>query len=196
MSDFPMMNAEALLNISLLFLLTVTAFGAVLMRNLMASTILLGIFSLLMAALYLVLSAPDVAITEAAVGGGVSTVLFLATLVFCGTETRRRSFRQVILPLAVVLVTGIMLVYAIADMPPYGSADSPAQTHVSPYYLEQSGKDIGIPNVVTSILASYRGFDTLGETAVVFTAVISVLLLLERPRRKYKFGDKKGKNCE
>jgi multicomponent Na+:H+ antiporter subunit B len=76
-------------------------------------------------------------------------------------------------------------------MPNYGSSNSPAQTHLSDIYLRQSPYEVGIPNVVTAILASYRGFDTLGETAVVFTAGIGVVLLLSGiRRRKRKTGNR------
>ena len=80
------------------------------------------------------------------------------------------------------------MIYGTLDMPNFGAADAPAQTHVSPEYLSQSPhEETGVPNVVTAILASYRGFDTLGEVAVVFTAGIGVLMLisgLKRRRRK------------
>ena len=69
-------------------------------------------------------------------------------------------------------------------MPAFGSLDAPAQIHVGPDYLSRTPSDIDVPNVVTAILGSYRGFDTLGETAVVFTAGIGVLLLLSGLRRR------------
>ena len=83
-----------------------------------------------------------------------------------------------IIPIFVVLVTGAGLIYSTSDMPAFGDPNAPVHTHVTPRYIEQSGQEIGIPNIVTSVLASYRGFDTLGEVAVVFTALIAVLLLL------------------
>jgi multicomponent Na+:H+ antiporter subunit B len=116
--------------------------------------------------------------TEAAVGAGVSTVLFLAALISVGIHTPPRSIKRVLLPLIVVLITGTALVYILEDMPSYGDAHAPPHTHVVPYYLQQTQADIDIPNIVTAILADYRGYDTLGETAVVFLAAISVLLLL------------------
>jgi multicomponent Na+:H+ antiporter subunit B len=75
------------------------------------------------------------------------------------------------------------------DMPNFGDLNSPANTHVAAYYIQNSATDIDVPNMVTGILASYRGFDTLGETAVVFTAGIGVLVLLSglaRRRREDK----------
>jgi multicomponent Na+:H+ antiporter subunit B len=83
----------------------------------------------------------------------------------------------------VVFVTGAVLVYGTLDMPAFGDPENPVHGHVAPRYLEESGTEIGIPNVVTSVLASYRGYDTLGETAVIFTAGVGVLVLLGSARR-------------
>lgn len=140
-----------------------------------------GVFSLLSAALLVQLDAVDVAFTEAAVGAGISTVLMLGTM----TLTVRREKvpdRVPIIPLLVVFITGGALIYGTLDMPPFGSADAPAMTHVVPEYIEGTEKIFHIPNVVTAVLASYRGFDTLGEVAVVFTAGIGVLILLASGR--------------
>ena len=70
------------------------------------------------------------------------------------------------------------MIYGTLDMPNFGSSDTPAQTHVGPDYLQRIPQDIHVPNAVTAILASYRGYDTLGETAVVFAAGIGVLMLI------------------
>ena len=81
---------------------------------------------------------------------------------------------------AVVLVTGVLLIYGTLDMPYFGSVDAPAQLHVAPRYINNSMQEIGVPNIVTSVLASYRGYDTLGEVVVIFTAGVGVLALLCR----------------
>ena len=88
------------------------------------------------------------------------------------------------MPLLLVTLTGAVLVYGTLDMPAFGDPNAPAQTHLAPHYLNESIAEIDVPNVVTSILASYRGFDTLGETAVVFAAGIGVLLILSGLRRR------------
>jgi len=152
------------------------------MRTLFAAVMLMGIYSLLSASWMLILDAPDVAFTEAAVGAGISTVLLLGTLALT-SPIDRESGQKRLLPLVVVFATGAALVYGTLDMPHVGDPDAPAHRHVAPRYLEQSPTEIGVPNVVTSVLASYRGYDTLGETAVILTAGIGVLLLLRRPRR-------------
>jgi multicomponent Na+:H+ antiporter subunit B len=71
-------------------------------------------------------------------------------------------------------------------MPRYGDPNAPIHKHVAPRYINDSMDEVGMPNIVTSVLASYRGFDTLGETTVVFTAVVGVLILLTGRRRRDK----------
>jgi len=124
------------------------------------------------------LDAVDVAFTEAAVGAGVSTVLMLAAMLLADRESTQVSLRQQIAPIIIVVATGLMLFYALGDMPAYGDAHSPANSHVGIDYIERTATDIHIPNVVTAVLASYRGFDTFGEAVVIFAAGLGVLLLL------------------
>src|SRR6056300_1265033 len=73
---------------------------------------------------------------------------------------------------------GALLLLAVFDLPTLGEPMAPVHQHVAPRYLAKSGSALHIPNVVTIVLASYRGFDTLGETIVVFTAGLGVLMLL------------------
>jgi len=168
-------------------MLTATAVAIVRLRKLFGVVMLSGVFSLLSALLFVSLDAVDVAFTEAAVGAGISTVLMLGTIALTA-RTERKPSHSSLLPLFVVSITGAVLVYGTLDMPNFGSADAPVHQHVGPDYIERTSKEIGIPNVVTAILASYRGYDTLGETAVVFTAGIGVILLISnlgrRRRRK------------
>ena len=78
--------------------------------------------------------------------------------------------------------SGAALIYGTLDMPPFGDPSNPAHQHVAPRYIQDSPQEIGLPNMVTSVLASYRSFDTLGETAVVFSAAISLFCLLGLPK--------------
>lgn len=168
-----------IVDITLLVLLGVTAVSVIRMRNLFAATMLMGIYSLLSAGLFVTMDAMDVAFTEAAVGAGISTILMLGTLALVGSEEKEPKHRS-FLPLFVTGVVGAILIYGSLDMPAFGAADNPIHQHVAPYYLEDSYGDTGIPNIVTVVLGSYRGFDTMGEAAVVFTALVGVLLLLAR----------------
>jgi multicomponent Na+:H+ antiporter subunit B len=175
-------------DIVLLALLLVTAWGVIRLRNLVAAVILLGLYSLLMAVVWVLLDAVDVAFTEAAVGAGITTILMLAAVVLVGREEKPATGHPLV-PLVIVGAMGAALLYGSADMPPFGAPDNPIHRHVAPRYIEDSPEEIGIPNMVTSVLASYRGYDTLGETTVIFTAGIGVLLLLSTRRRSKKRED-------
>lgn len=164
-----------------------TVFMVVRLRSLFAVVMLSGIYSLLAATMFVVLDAVDVAFTEAAVGAGISTVLMLGALALVKTEEKTDA-RRTILPLLVSLVAGAALIYGTLDMPHYGDPNAPIQTHVAPTYLRESIPQTTVPNVVTSVLASYRGYDTLGETTVILTAGVGVMLLLGARRRRRKTG--------
>ena len=159
----------------------ITALYVALSRDLLSVIMVFSANSLLAAGMFTVMDAVDVGFTEAAVGAGVSTILMLLALRGCARHERPGPFQW--LPLVVVVVTGATLVYGTMDLPPIGEPDNPVHRHVAPRYVEDSGREIGIPNVVTSVLASYRGFDTLGEVVVVFTAGLGVWLLIGARRR-------------
>ena len=169
---------------ALLSFLVVIAVGIIVLRDLLAAVVLLGLYSLVAAGAFVVMDAVDVAFTEAAVGAGISTILFLGALSFTSHEQKPRGNDSVV-ALVFVAITGALLIYGTLDMPHYGSATSPAQTHpeLAVRFIERSAGEVGPPNVVTSVLASYRGYDTLGETVVVFAAGIAVLSLLGLRRR-------------
>jgi multicomponent Na+:H+ antiporter subunit B len=174
--------------------MAISAVALVRLRNLFAVVMFSGIYSLLAAVLYVVMDAVDVAFTEAAVGAGIATVLMLGTLTLT-TEKSEQSHKLSLSSLAVVTITGAALVYATLDMPRYGEVTAPIHHHVAPRYIEKSGKEVGMPNIVTSVLASYRGFDTLGEVTVIFTAAIGVMALIGRRREKKKKPEPKKKKA-
>ena len=165
----------------LLTLLAVVTLGIIRVRNLFAVVVLSGAYSFLMARVMIVLDGVDVAMTEASVGAGISTVLVLGALYLTKVEEAPPRFSPVI-PGIVALGVGAMLIYGTFDLPPFGAANQPVNLHVGADYLARNMAETDIPNVVTSVLASYRGFDTLGEVTVIFTAGIGVILLLKRWR--------------
>ena len=166
----------------LLAMLALPAIAIILLRDLWSSVMLSGIFSLVSASLFMVMDAVDVAFTEAAVGAGVSTVLMLGTLAITPKHEKNADrFQEV--ALLVVCVTGGALIYGTLDMPLYGDPDAPIhQGEPASRYIDRSPEELGVPNMVTSLLASYRGYATLGETTVIFTAGIGVLLLIGRSK--------------
>ena len=183
--------------------------------NLYAAGMLTGIFSLISAGLFTMMDAVDVAFTEAAVGAGISTVLILGTLSLTSHEERQQAPR--ILPFGMVVIVGLLLVWGTIGMKSYGDASAPIHTHMGSQFIDKEFKalkyyeaehngtlkpgdehkgsksqGIGLPNLVTSILASYRGYDTMGETGVIFTAGIGVMLLLSARRRKLQPGESRA----
>jgi multicomponent Na+:H+ antiporter subunit B len=148
-------------------------------RNLFTVVVLAGVYSFLMGAVLVALDAVDVAMTEASVGAGISTVLLLCALALCRSEEAKPS-RRPWLPLAAALSAGAMLVYGTFGLPEFSNAQAPIHQHVAPRYIQDAQRETGVPNMVTAVLASYRGYDTLGETFVVFTAGIGIIALLRR----------------
>lgn len=197
-----MSGSSHLVDAILLSMLVATALAIALQRSLMPAVMLAGIFSLLGAAWMLVLDAPDVAFTEAAVGAGISTILFLATLSV--TTAEERNVRSSRLGLVVVLIMGAVLVTATFDMPRQGDPNSAAnRSPITRVYINSARSpddhaprgangeasdaedyEVGIPNTVTTVLASFRGYDTMGETAVIFTAGFGVVMILRGARHR------------
>lgn len=161
--------------------------GIALQRNLFAIVVLAGIYSFLMAVVLVALDAVDVAMTEASVGAGISTVLLLGALYLARGEDAK-PVRRPALPLLISVAVGATLVYGTLGLPQFSDPQAPIHVHVVPRYLNESLRETGVPNVVTSVLASYRGYDTLGETTVVFTAGAGVVALLRRRRKREGIG--------
>jgi multicomponent Na+:H+ antiporter subunit B len=174
-----------LFGIITLTLLVVSAFATLESRNLFVSSMWFGIFSLLMASNFFILDAADVALTEAAVGAGVSTVLFLSALALTAEHEHGPDTGVRWLPLAVLVVAGAALFYATFQQPVLGNPQAPVHQHVAPWYLAETPELIGIPNVVAAVLASFRAYDTLGEVIVVFAAGVGVLSVLGfKPKKR------------
>jgi multicomponent Na+:H+ antiporter subunit B len=170
----------------LLTLLVITAIAIVRTEDLFVAVMLTSIFSLLMAANFFILDAADVALTEAAVGAGVTTVIFLCALALTEDKEKPRQGSRWV-TFSTVGVLALLIIYATFDKPRLGDPDAPVHQHIAPWYIEKTTEYIDIPNVVTAILSSFRGYDTLGEVFVVFAACIGVLFILGvSPPRKFK----------
>ncbi len=171
------------LDLILFVVLIVAAVLAINVKDLMAAVALLAAYSLFASLLFAGVSAVDVALVEAALGAGLTGVLFIGAILATtrhSTAKRNRRRRAVVLPLILAFV-GLML-FASVDLPDRGDPDAPAQQGVSQTYLQDSLEDTQTPNVVTSLLADYRSQDTLGETLVIITAALAATLVLIRRR--------------
>ena len=92
--------------------------------------------------------------------------------------------------IAIIIVSlfGALLIYCTLDFPSWGDPHAPASLHVSPRYIEKTMDETSVPNIVTAVLADYRGYDTLFETIVIFTAGIACIILLRTTRRRKQKG--------
>lgn len=172
-----------MIDILLLTALVVIGIAIIRMKDLVAVIMLAGIYGLISASFFVAMDAVDVAFTEAAVGAGISTLLMLVVIAMTGREEKPTRHKP-LSALFVVIITGGLLIYGTFDMPYFGSADAPIHHNTTPHYIKESLEEIGIPNIVTSVLASYRAFDTFGEVVVIFTAGVGVLAMLSVVRRK------------
>ena len=253
------MTTIVIIDTLLLMLVTATAVAIIEVRSLYASAMLTSVYSLLMALVWVNMHSMDVAFTEAAVGGGISTILLIGTLVHLPREEKKPKKRLHVRGALACALAGGALIYGTLDMPHFGDPMAPihhyrvpemmAQTvgfvnktrgkqpapegfdpyayrtfngavkdipkdpkdtawretsivaqkgimlpqvltpghehHADPAHLHPPDDFNGhIPNSVTSLLAGYRGYDTMFETTVIFTAGVSLILLLRRPRRE------------
>jgi len=89
-----------------------------------------------------------------------------------------------IVGLIIVVVTGTLLIYTAADFPAWSDPSSPASTYLSPHFIEKTMEETSVPNIVTAVLADYRGFDTMFETTVIFSAGVVCFFLLRISRRE------------
>ncbi len=176
-----MEQATTLIVLALLLMMLATVVMIMRSRNLFGVIVLGGVYSFLMATALFALDAVDVAMTEAAVGAGISTVLLLGALYLCRSE-ESRVMRSPWGPLLASLALAGVLMYGMVGLPLFSDPNADMHRHVVPRYLENMTNEIDVPNVVTAVLASYRGYDTLGETTVVFTAGVGVIALLRRRR--------------
>ncbi len=231
------MNEVLLIDSVLLFLVTICAVAIIEVRSLYAVAMLSSVYSLLMALVWTNMHSMDVAFTEAAVGGGISTILLIGTLVHTRRDAKPAKHRLHVPALLVTLLTGAALIYGTFDMPRFGDPNATIHHYRVPEMMSQTvaaashrqgkqlphegavaqprmtpttaiaankhveadaghhdnaaehegahkhpGDDFNghVPNAVTSLLADYRGFDTMFETTVIFTAGMSLILLLRR----------------
>jgi multicomponent Na+:H+ antiporter subunit B len=175
---------EILLVISAL-VMVITCIRLVLSKSLIESVIVMSVFSLFIGICYLFMDAPDVAMTETALGACLSTCVLLNIIKIVGDDIGKPKRIKVIMS-AILCITFIAcLSWASLDLPEFGAENSPLQQHLTGYYLENTKNDIAIPSMVAAILASYRGYDTLGETTVILIAGLAVLVIISRRKKTH-----------
>ncbi|ADJ15774.1 DUF4040 domain-containing protein [Halalkalicoccus jeotgali] len=169
---------------TLLVFVLVTALATALFRDVLSAIIVFAAYSLGMALVYTYLLAPDVALTEAAIGAGVTTILLLLTIAKTVRPPTDALFESIHVPGAITMGAFALVLGAavLPAMPAIGAESAPVWSNpeVTQYYLENTYAETGVQNTVAAVLAAYRGFDTFGEAVVVFGAAVAVLLVLDR----------------
>ncbi len=184
-----MMIISPLVLISLVSLLII-AVMVLLSRNLLFSSMVFGIFSLFCAFFYIASLAVDVAITEIAIGAGASSVLMFLTLLKVGIKEKvapklsKQERRKKYITLAFLIIMGVFICISLLDMPPFMDPTNPSNLHIADRYIKETPTYYQIPNIVTAVLGSYRGYDTMGETTVILIAAIGVFTLLRNEKGK------------
>ncbi|MBP9791788.1 MAG: DUF4040 domain-containing protein [Rickettsiales bacterium] len=163
-----------------LTLILILGIYCIVSQKLLVSILSLSLISLFSAFFYLIIGAPDVALTEASVGATVSTCIILAALEKYGYIIEENlSTHAKLAPLFFCITLFITLCYFVTYLPIYGDIYSAANQGVALEYKQHILDDTKVGSLVTGILASYRGFDTLGETFVILTSGIAVSAILK-----------------
>ncbi|MFP4590267.1 MAG: DUF4040 domain-containing protein [Halobacteriales archaeon] len=173
----------SLLEVAIAAFVVLTALATAAFRDVLSAVIVFAAYSLGMAVFYTVLRAPDVALTEAAIGAGLTTVLLILAITRTARPAGERRFESVNWPAAAVTVAFVGVVgWTVLALPPVGSPDAIVWSNpaVTGHYLAEAYHETGVENAVTAVLAAYRGFDTFGEAVVVFAVGVAVVLVLNR----------------
>lgn len=176
------------LTLFMFILITLVSVFILLSRNLNIIVIVNSTFSLFCAILYSIMAAPDVALTESAVGAGLSTVLYLVTIlltrpsnsayIHININKQNKAYASALFCLLCLVF--VIFVIGLVNFPMFGNINNPAINETYRFYVEKSYAVYNIENMITIILGSFRGFDTLGEALVIFTAAISVIALIKQ----------------
>ncbi|MDX1923733.1 MAG: DUF4040 domain-containing protein [Rickettsiaceae bacterium] len=147
-------------------------------RDGVSKIINLSALSSVICIIYLILDAPDVALTEASINAVISTAILLAMNSKIITQSYPAPKLNFILGLVCAILVFTITFYLSGLVPEFGNLNTPLNQEVTKYYIENTKSEVDIPAFVTAILADYRGFDTFGETFVIFVAGIAVYTIL------------------
>jgi multicomponent Na+:H+ antiporter subunit B len=175
----------------LLFVLLFLAFVLVAMafiENIFVLVLTTGFVSLISALLYTITDAVDVAFTEAAVGAGVSTALFLLILHLTSsydfktektssTKYKLNNYKKIGYGVVFVLFA-LIFAESLMYAPSFGGLNNPAHNEIYKIYTQESYNTFKVANAVTMVLGSFRGYDTFGETTVILIAALGVFITL------------------
>lgn len=178
----------------LLTILLITSIFVLFTKRSFTAIIIFTTYSLVMSTLWIIIKAPDLAITEAAVGAGITTLLFFVALKNMNelkleeSKTKVESISLVYKIFSIGFTIGLIsiLLLTVSYLPQQGSPDVPAMNEVFTRYIESGVEETGVINIVAAVILDYRAFDTFGEATMLFTAIIGVLSLLKNEKDEEK----------
>jgi len=165
----------------LLIFMIVGAIIAIEVKDMLSSVVAVGAVGLALSIIFILLKAPDVAITQLVVEILALIILIRATLK--KDLPFSTSGRWLLNSFITAIFIGIFLIVAakcFIDLPPFGYPIM----RVARTYLQEGLARTGATNIVAAVILDYRAFDTLGEATILFTAVIGVLAIVRRVGRK------------
>lgn len=167
----------------LALVIVIACINLIFSKSLIESVITMSLFSILISVCYLFMDAPDVTMTETALGACLSTCVLLNIIKIVGNDIGKQKRIKVIMATLLCIMFIACLSWASLDLPQFGTTNSPLQVNLTDYYINNTKNDIAIPSMVAAILASYRGYDTLGETTVILIAGLAVLTIISKRKK-------------
>ncbi len=163
-------------------------------KDLLSALISCGVVGYGLVICFLLLKAPDLAIVQIVVET-ITLIIIVAVVLDSSREELKEkasikvqgisyvNTRYVVNIIAVVVFTGLLLFFfseSIDVLAPFGEH----VTRMSTAYIENAAEQTGSANLVTGVLFDFRGYDTLGEATILFTAVIGILTILRIKGKK------------
>ncbi|MBN1404914.1 MAG: DUF4040 domain-containing protein [Candidatus Omnitrophica bacterium] len=159
----------------------IAAIVAVFLRGLLSSVISVGAVGMGLCVMFLLLKAPDLAITQLVVEILCLIILIRATIGRGVSRATRPSSAWVIASFSIFALVFLFAAYAaFKEMPVFGAPIM----RVADFYIQNALSQVKAANIVTAIILDFRGYDTLGEATVLFTSVIGVLAIMRTIGRK------------
>lgn len=150
---------------------------AVEIEDLLSSVIAVGAVGLGLSLAFLILKAPDLAITQLVVEILCLIILIRATIKkdLVLVKDGRWLFNTVS-TLVFICFFLVLAYFALKELPHFGQPIM----RVAKEYIAYGLQETGATNIVTSVILNFRAYDTLGEVTVLFTAVIGVLAVMRK----------------
>lgn len=193
--------------ILLLLTLVGTALAVAFTKKNLTAIIIFTTYSLVMSIVWVLIKSPDLAITEAAVGAGITSLLFYVVL---SNLNELKEFENIkykektnkvgknkksynFFGVAFTLIIIVLLLITVNSLPPYGGVDNPAVNEVFDRYVNEAVNETGALNIVAAVILDYRAFDTFGEAVMLFTATMAVVGLLKKNKDEVMIDEKNNR---